>query len=98
MSAVMASPHGDDVRLAERLVVAPVAGVFRPHPPHTYTSEGEILLEGEVLGVVEGPGSTVDVVSFCTGFLMELLAEDGERVRPGQPLAWLHVIHGMPPQ
>jgi biotin carboxyl carrier protein len=34
----------------------------------------------------------VTVVSPHTGFLMGLLALPGERVRDGQPLAWVRVL------
>jgi biotin carboxyl carrier protein len=84
--------QGDDLRLAERLVVAPETGQFRPSPPETVTAEGEIVHEGQVVGLVEGPGRQVEVRSFCTGFLMGMLVEPGERVRSGQPVAWLRVL------
>jgi len=90
MSPLVRLSEGDDVQMHARLVVAPIAGLFRPYPPEHVTSEGEILREGQVVGVVEGLGRRVEVVSFFTGFFMGLLAESGERVRPGQPVAWLH--------
>lgn len=85
-------PQGDNIRLDERLVVAGGAGVFRPSPPETVTTEGEIVRPGQVLGTIEGPGSASDVISFCTGFLMRMLVEPGERVRAGQPLVWVHDV------
>ncbi len=88
--------QGDDLRLAERLVVAPEAGTFRPLPPETVTAEGEIVREGQAVGRVDGPGRTVEVCSFFTGFLMGMLVEPGERVRPGQPVAWLRTLGGEP--
>jgi multidrug efflux pump subunit AcrA (membrane-fusion protein) len=94
MTAVLYSPQGDDLRLAERLIVAPVAGVFRPHPPEVITAEGEIVHDGQSLGLIDGPGQSVDVVSFATGYLMGMLAEPGQRVRPGQPVAWLRALNG----
>lgn len=86
--------EGDDVRLASRLIVAPVAGVFRPRPQEdvitdTAPSGDGIVNCGDVIGVVDGPGRQVDVASCFTGLYRGLLAEAGERVRPGQPLAWL---------
>jgi biotin carboxyl carrier protein len=84
--------QGDDLRLAERLVVAPETGRFRPSPPETVTAEGEIVHEGQVIGLVEGPGCEAPVRSFCTGFLMGMLVEPGQRVRSGQPVAWLRVL------
>ncbi len=92
MTAIVHLHEGDDVHLHVRLVVAPVAGLFRPQPPETVTTEGEILVEGQVIGLIDGPGCRVEVVSAFTGFFMGLLAESGERVRPGQPVAWLHDV------
>ena len=63
-----------------------------PSPPETVTAEGEIVHEGQVVGLVEGPGRQVEVRSFCTGFLMGMLVEPGQRVRSGQPVAWLRVL------
>lgn len=92
MTAVLRVHEGDDVHLHARMVVAPVAGVFRAAAPGMVTTEGEILVEGQVIGVIEGSGRRVDVVSSFTGFFMGSLAESGERVRPGQPVAWLHDV------
>jgi hypothetical protein len=92
MTAAMRVHEGDDVHLHARMIVAPVAGVFQPASPGTVTTEGEILVEGQVIGLIEGSGRQDDVVSAFTGFFMGLLAEPGERVRPGQPVAWLHDV------
>lgn len=97
MIPVTALPDGDDTRLFDRLVVAQAAGVFHPHPPMTYATEGEVLKVGSVLGVVVSLGQEVEVTSFCTGYLKGVLAESGERVRVGQPLAWLQANDGSHP-
>jgi hypothetical protein len=78
--------HGDDVRIAERLVVAPEAGVFRPISSETVTPEGELVRMGQVVGLVVGPGRRTEVRAFCEGLHLGLLVEDGERVTPGRPL------------
>ena len=93
MAAVMRLREGDDVHLHARMVVAPVAGVFRAAAPGTVTTEGEILVEGQVVGVIEVSGQQINVVSAFTGFFMGSLVESGERVRPGQPVAWLHDVN-----
>jgi len=90
--AVTADPDGDRLRIDVRLVGAPTAGIFPPAAARTVPTEGEIVEAGGVLGHVDGPGRTEAVASFCTGFLVRYLALDGERVRPGQPLAWLHPV------
>ena len=89
-----ASPfaEGDDLRLPTRLVVAPEAGTFRPLPPETCTTEGEVVDHGTALGTVESLGRSVPVTSAFSGFLMGMLALPGERVRAGQPIAWLHAL------
>lgn len=90
---VHAHADGDGTRIDVRLVVAPTTGVFRQSSVETVTAEGEIVRPGDVLGHVDGPGHRRSVESFCSGFVVRILAEDGERVRAGQPLAWLHPFH-----
>ena len=86
-------PHeGDDVRITARMVIAPEAGTFVPLPPDVVTTEGEIIAPGSRLGTVESLGRQVDVTSAFHGFLMGMLALPGERVRAGQPIAWLHAM------
>jgi hypothetical protein len=60
------------------------------------TAEGEIIQDGQSVGVIDGPGQSVEVLSFATGYLMGMLAEAGQRVRPGQPVAWLRAVNGEP--
>ena len=83
--------HGEELAVLERVVVAPVLGVFTPHPPTTVTAEGELVEEGQAIGVVENSGTATVVRSPFTGFLMGMLAASGERVREGEPVAWLRV-------
>lgn len=83
---------GEFLRVPERLVVAPTVGVFRPLPPETCTAEGEIIAEGQAVGIIECPGSRVPVLSSFRGFFMGMLAAEGERVRAGQPVAWLRAV------
>jgi biotin carboxyl carrier protein len=84
--------HADDLRIPERLIVAPVGGRFRMLPPEVITAEGEVVSVGQAIGVVERPTDEVPVLSRYQGFLMGMLALPGERVRPSQPVAWLRVI------
>lgn len=83
---------GDDTRIDVRLVVAPVAGTFQPAPLGDVITEGELIAVGGLIGTVTGSGHSEAVTSFCAGFLVCLLAEPGERVRPGQAVAWLHPV------
>ena len=89
MTAVL---YAEELRVPERLIVAPSAGVFRGVPPETVTTEGEIVAEGQTVGVVSVSGDDVPVRSAFRGWLMGMLAVDGERVREGQPVAWLRAI------
>lgn len=54
-------------------------------------SEAPVVREGEVVGVIVTSGRELPVRSAFTGRLMGLLAHSGERVREGQPVAWLRV-------
>jgi hypothetical protein len=85
-----ASLAGEHVAVPERLIVAPGAGVFRPRAQRVPT--GLVVVEpDEAVGVLEGPGTVVPVRSPFRGRLMGMLALDGERLREGQPVAWLRV-------
>ncbi|MCU1449083.1 MAG: fabD [Acidimicrobiales bacterium] len=84
-----APPPGEHLDVLERVVVSPAAGTFCALPPRTVTTEGEIVTRGQAVGAVEGPGGSVRVESPFTGFLMGILAETGQRVREGEPIAWL---------
>lgn len=83
---------GEYVAVLERLVVAPGAGVFRTRPRRDgHTSEAFVVDYDDELGVLEGPGTLISVRSPFRGQLMGMLAKDGERLREGQPVAWLRL-------
>jgi biotin carboxyl carrier protein len=83
---------GEGLGIPERVVVAPCLGVFEPLDPQVVTTEGEIVQAGQTIGVLSASGRRVEVRSPFSGFLMGLLAHRGERVREGQPVAWLRVF------
>ena len=86
--AKSASSHaGETLTVSERMIVAPVVGIFRSHG----VADGVELLEGDEIGVVEGPGTSCPILSPFGGTLMGMLAHPGERLRSGQPIAWLRV-------
>jgi len=84
---------GEVLAVPERVIVAPAVGVFRPlaETDLERTEAGELILAGQAIGVVEGPGSSTPVRSPFGGFLVGMLAHRGERVREGQPVAWLRL-------
>lgn len=97
--------RGEELRVPERVILAPGLGVFEPAAPDGVLDlasevegaaipmvEGQLVTEGQVVGVVKGSGETLPVRSAFTGFLMGMLAHPGERVREGQPVAWLRVV------
>lgn len=83
---------GEHLLVPERVIVAPTVGVFTPGSPATVTAEGEVVAAGQVIGQVASSGGTTPVRSPFSGFLMGMLARPGERVREGQPIAWLRAF------
>jgi multidrug efflux pump subunit AcrA (membrane-fusion protein) len=87
--------HGEVLAVPERVIVAPAVGVFRPlgDSDVDLTESGDVTLvaAGQAIGVIEGPGSSTPVRSPFGGFLIGMLARAGERVREGQPVAWLRL-------
>ena len=84
--------HGERLAVPERVVIAPRIGQFRPAPPEVVTTEGEIIAEGQIVGFVDAQGEMVPIRSAFGGWMMGLLVHEGERVREGQPVAWLRSL------
>jgi biotin carboxyl carrier protein len=82
--------HGERIHVPERLIVAPAPGVFVP-PIGGARVEGERLAAGDTIGLVELSGETTPVCSSFSGDLIGILAEVGQMLRAGQPVAWLRV-------
>ena len=80
--------HGEALAVPERVIVAPAHGTFRPVDPGEVALDVPVQAE-QVIGFVEGKGHSTPVRSPFGGKLMGLLAHAGERVREGQPVAWL---------
>ena len=81
-TTTIAPLEGEHLFADERLVVSASAGVFRPDPA---MSAGALLEVGQVVGIV----GEVEVRSPFSGQVMGLVAVEGERVSPSQPLIWL---------
>jgi len=79
--------HGERLTVPERMIVAPGVGVFAP----TTIDEGSTIECGDIVGELVGPGTRVAVRSPFRGTIMGMLAHPGERLREGQPVAWLRV-------
>jgi len=79
--------HGEGLLVPERMIVAPSVGVFRP----VELDEGSNVTAGQTVGMVDGPGTSTPVASPFAGRLVGMLAHPGERLREGQPIAWLRV-------
>jgi biotin carboxyl carrier protein len=75
--------------MRERVVVAPCAGRFRSLPPDLFTTQGEWVEPGTVLGEIENGAGRVPVSSPFKGWVMGMLAIDGQPVRPGEALFWI---------
>jgi biotin carboxyl carrier protein len=82
--------QGEGLLVPERVIVAPSVGVFRPLFAHDVAC-GQTVDAGQPVGVIEGPGVSTPVRSPFRGVIAGLLARDGERMRQGEPVAWLRV-------
>jgi biotin carboxyl carrier protein len=80
--------HGEGLGVPERMIIAPSVGVFHPSAG---VGEGAFLDAGQAVGHLEGPGTSTPVCSPFRGRLVGILARPGERLREGQPVAWLRV-------
>lgn len=83
--------QGEQLGGPERVILAPAVGVFHPVDGEGAGSEGVAVEEGQVVGMVEVGGRKLPVRSAFTGRLVGMMAQAGERVREGQPVAWLRV-------
>jgi biotin carboxyl carrier protein len=83
--------HGERLYVPERVVVAPSAGVFHELVPELPAAEGDAVAAGQSIGVIENSGVRTPVCTPFDGLLMGMLAEPGQRLRAGQPVAWLRV-------
>jgi biotin carboxyl carrier protein len=80
--------HGEGLLVPERMIIAPSVGVFRALDD---LDEGDIVGVGQTVGVLDGPGTSTPVCSPFRGRLVGMLVHPGERLREGQPVAWLRV-------
>jgi len=74
--------EGEHLFVAERLVVAPAAGVFKPVAGLV---EGVRIEVGSIIGHI----GEVEVRSPFAGILQNFIAHDGERLALREPVAWM---------
>jgi [acyl-carrier-protein] S-malonyltransferase len=103
--AYAAAHQGEHLYTSERVVVSPAAGVFTPDPGSAAPGPGGLAPVGTAGGTLEAGGGPVEVgVGALLGHVGDhevrtpfggqvvgFMAHAGERVVPGQPLAWLRV-------
>jgi biotin carboxyl carrier protein len=92
MEAPATSFAGERLSVPEKVVIAPCLGQFRSVDPEVVTAEGEVVDAGQIVGYIDSQGRSVPVCSRFAGWMMGLLVHDGERVREGQPIAWLRAL------
>jgi len=80
--------HGELLTVPERVIVAPAIGLFMPREG---MFNGMRIDRGDAIGEVQGPGTATPVCSPFDGVLQGVLTLPGERLRRGQPVAWLRV-------
>lgn len=81
---------GEALVLEERLVLSPCSGRFCPVPAKPYTSEGEYVTKGQVVGsVTSSSGHEVPVKSSFAGWMMGYMLPYGAPVRDSEPVLWL---------
>lgn len=79
----------EDPSLAIRLIVASCVGVFARMRDLETGAHRRPVRAGQVVGTIDCLTQQVLVVCPFAGTLMGMMADSGERVRPGQPLAWV---------
>jgi biotin carboxyl carrier protein len=79
----------DAANIRERVVVSPCSGRFHPLPPESFTTEGEWVEPGQLVAEVHNGETVVEVRSAFRGWVMGMLALDGQPVKDGDALLWI---------
>jgi biotin carboxyl carrier protein len=91
MTMDVSAIQGEGLTVPERVILAPASGRFRPVDGDHEATASPVVVQEQVIGFVEGIGDSTPVRSPFEGLLMGMLAHAGERVREGQPVAWLRL-------
>jgi [acyl-carrier-protein] S-malonyltransferase len=89
--SIVDAPMGETLSMVERLIVAPSCGKLCLDGRLSLKS-GDPVYRGDVIGAVHSLGIVTPIQSPFGGVLVEVLAVEGERLRTGQPVAWLRVV------
>ena len=74
--------------MPERMIVAPSVGIFRPVD---HDVDGGRVDRGRLSVCSKGPGTRLPSAARSRACWSGMLAHPGERLREGQPIAWLRV-------
>jgi biotin carboxyl carrier protein len=80
---------GEGLSVPERVIVSPASGTFRRLDDAGQKKVGDRIAHGDLIGLVHSLGTATPVRSAFGGVLVQFIASDGERLRPGQAVAWL---------
>lgn len=78
---------GEELTIAERLIVSPCWGRFRAAP----LVEGQPVAAGTLIGVMVEQGVEIPLVSHVGATFLSWLAREGERLAPGSRIAALRL-------
>jgi biotin carboxyl carrier protein len=92
MTVVQVVPETGLLDGADRIVVSQTYGRVRLTVPDRYTSDGEVVREGDVVARVFADGQEIDVCAPCDAWVMGYLVIDGERVEPGVAIVHLRAV------
>lgn len=84
-------PVGETLSIPERLIVAPRSGIFRRLHVRPRPTDGYPVNQDDMIGEIRSLGISTPVRSPFAGFLVGVLAVEGERVRTGQAVAWVRI-------
>ena len=78
--------------LPDKIVVSPCHGRLVVPLPKAFGTEGEVVRAGDVIATVNASSESMDVRAPCDAWVIAYLARNGDRVRPGAPIAHIREI------
>ena len=89
-TAAVTVPAGETLSVLERVIVSPATGVFCRLDGHRQL-RGAVINRGDVIGTLQSLRVSTPIRSPFAGLLEGLLVSEGQRVRQGQPVAWMTI-------